>query len=295
MVVQPEFSYEEMVKRNIGFVTFEEQSKLRNAHVFVCGVGGMGGACLQSLVRCGISKITIADIDVFEVSNLNRQVFATNASMGELKTISTQDSLKAINPELEIEVLGADWLNDLWKNLRGKDVIVNGMDDLRSAIELYRAARALGIPVVDAYTSMLPSVYVTTPKDPTPEERYSCKSVGLAPTNISSDMVDQLKFGELEFVLTHSSTMNYIDTKIASEIVSGKRSRISFAPMVITTGNLMAYEVINVALDKKSAAGHLGYFFNPYKGCTERPSMGPKSFVKARLVRAFLEGMSNGK
>src|SRR4029078_8161096 len=45
------FDYAEMTRRNIGFVTEAEQAKLRAARVFVCGTGGMGGACLQSLVR----------------------------------------------------------------------------------------------------------------------------------------------------------------------------------------------------------------------------------------------------
>ena len=70
------FSYSEFITRNIGFVTAAEQERLRTARVFVCGAGGMGGACLQALVRAGVGAFGVADIDVFELSNLNRQVFA---------------------------------------------------------------------------------------------------------------------------------------------------------------------------------------------------------------------------
>ena len=64
--------YEESLVRNLGFVDQKEQESLSNIKVFVCGVGGMGGACLESLVRMGIKEVGICDIDVFEVSNLNR-------------------------------------------------------------------------------------------------------------------------------------------------------------------------------------------------------------------------------
>ena len=65
------FDYDDFTGRNIGFVTEAEQGRLRKARVFIPGVGGMGGACLASLVRSGIETFAIADIDVFEVSNLN--------------------------------------------------------------------------------------------------------------------------------------------------------------------------------------------------------------------------------
>jgi tRNA A37 threonylcarbamoyladenosine dehydratase len=77
------FTYDELVGRNLGFVTAAEQERIRTTPVFVCGVGGMGGACVQSLVRAGVGRLAIADVDRFEVSNLNRQVFATLSTVGE--------------------------------------------------------------------------------------------------------------------------------------------------------------------------------------------------------------------
>ena len=66
------FSYAEMTTRNIGFVSPAEQERLRKATVFVCGTGGMGGACLLALARIGVGHLIIADIDSFDVSNLNQ-------------------------------------------------------------------------------------------------------------------------------------------------------------------------------------------------------------------------------
>ena len=55
------FDYAEMTTRNIGFVTEAEQEQLKNARVFVCGTGGMGGACLLALARAGVGKLITAE------------------------------------------------------------------------------------------------------------------------------------------------------------------------------------------------------------------------------------------
>ena len=81
------FAYETFTTRNIGFVSAQEQERLRDARIFVCGVGGMGGAAFMALVRAGIGHFVIADIDCFETSNLNRQVFATAATLGIAKKL----------------------------------------------------------------------------------------------------------------------------------------------------------------------------------------------------------------
>ena len=57
------FSYAEFTTRNLGFVDAAGQEKLRNATVFVCGTGGMGGAAVLALARAGIGKLILADID----------------------------------------------------------------------------------------------------------------------------------------------------------------------------------------------------------------------------------------
>ncbi len=59
------FSYNEFTNRNIGFVHPEEQEKIRQAKIFIAGVGGMGGAAVESLVRLGVGNLIIADFDEF--------------------------------------------------------------------------------------------------------------------------------------------------------------------------------------------------------------------------------------
>src|SRR4029077_19748905 len=100
------FDYYSFTGRNIGFIDEREQQLLREARVFVCGVGGMGGAGFIALGRARGGKIVIADIARFEVSNLNRQVFAFTDEVGQEKAEVAAEAARRINPTIEIEVLG---------------------------------------------------------------------------------------------------------------------------------------------------------------------------------------------
>ena len=103
------FSYAEFTTRNIGFISQDEQLRMKRGVVFVCGTGGMGGAALLSLVRAGVGHVIIADIDTFEISNLNRQVFAFTDTVGQPKAEAAGEAVRRINPEIILEVLDQSW------------------------------------------------------------------------------------------------------------------------------------------------------------------------------------------
>ena len=269
--VRQEFSYEEFTTRNLGFVTVAEQQKLSEGKVFVCGVGGMGGACVQSLTRAGIGHITIADFDEFEISNFNRQVFANLDTAGSSKVDSTAEAVRKINPEIELSTYGPDWTEQLDSLLIEHKVVINGMDDVRAGVHLYRKARDHGATVIDAYTSPLPSVTCVKPQDPRPEERLKYPIMGVDWKSLTDEEVSDCVIREMEYVLTNSSSVNHIHLDYAVEMLSGKRSRMSFAPMVITAGNLMCYEAIKLILGDASTTDYRGYFFNPFTQRIEKP------------------------
>lgn len=286
------FSYDEFVTRNIGFVTPEDQQRLKQAHVFIPGVGGMGGAAFMALVRAGIGHFTIADIDTFEISNLNRQVFASLDTVGAHKAEAAAAAALRINPELDVQVKYDGWLNELDATLARHKVVVNGTDDAGASAFLYRRARDSGATVIDAYAATLPSVYVVRPNDPRPEDRLGYPTLNKDPRTLSNDERQQCLMKELEWALTHSSTYKYVDLSIAAELAAGKRKRFSFAPMVITTGMLMAYEAIRVILSQPGGADHRGYFFNPHTLRVERPLPAPIAAIKGALVRRFMRKMT---
>ena len=279
------FDYAEFTTRNYGFVNEAEQEKLRRASVFVCGVGGMGGAAIQSLARIGIGKFIIADMDVFETSNLNRQVFATLETVNTEKTLATKQGIARINPDADVEIYDGDWPSQLSEILSKSDIVINGMDDIAETVKLYRACRLSGHTIVDAYAASLPSVYVTKAGDATPEERLQYPTRSKEPRDWLEEDLAGAFLRELEYVMGCSSSRKYIDMQAGAEMAAGTRSRMSLAPMVILTGNLMAYEIVNAVLGRKSGATNRGYFFNPFTGRTERAPFPPIAWVRRRVAR----------
>lgn len=288
------FSYAEMTTRNIGFVTEAEQQTLRDATVFVCGTGGMGGAAVMALVRAGVGNLILADIDEFEVSNINRQLFCNLNTVNQHKAEATKTQCLALNPDMQIDVFHDDWTSHVDDLVARTDVVINGTDDLGASLLLYRTARAKNRTVIDAYASPLPSVYVTKPTDQMPEERLAYPTIGTAWDTLTDDQHDQSFLREAEHVILHSSSRHYVDLDLAGEVAAGKRSRMSFAPMVISTGMLMAYEVFAILLQKPSATDARGWFFNPYRGRVERPKPALIAAILRPIVGRFLQKMMAG-
>lgn len=286
------FDYNEFVTRNIGFVSEEEQTRLKNSRIFIPGVGGMGGTALACLARCGIEHFIISDVDVFEVSNLNRQIFSNMETMGKSKAESAKQQLLNINPQIQIQVYTQNWLADLDHILDQVDLVINGCDDVKATVILMRKAREKNKTVIDAFASTLPSVYVISPEDPRPEEMFDSPTRHLKISDITKDIEKQAAACEMEYVLTHSSTGKHVILKYAGEMITGKRKRMSLAPMVWMTGLLMSYEAIKIILNKSPRVDCRGVFFNPWLMKVERPLPPFFAFFRRFLVRIFLKKLA---
>ena len=123
------FDYDLAFSRNIGWVTTEEQSLLRNKKVAIAGMGGVGGVHLLTLARLGIGKFHIADLDSFGIENFNRQVGASTASIGQQKVDVLARMARDINPEVDIEIFPKGvQTNNLGEFFREVDLYVDGLD-----------------------------------------------------------------------------------------------------------------------------------------------------------------------
>jgi molybdopterin/thiamine biosynthesis adenylyltransferase len=284
----PTFSYETFTSRNIGFVSRAEQARLRGARVLVAGVGGMGGAAVACLARAGVGGFVIADVDRFEVSNLNRQMFATLDVVGHEKTVVTRAELARVNPDCRVEILGPEWTERLPALLSEVDLAINGCDDVRATLGLMRAARQARRTVIDAFAATLPNVCVVRPDDPRPEQLLRYPTVGLPLSTVDDGLVAGCKRKELEWVLTHSSSADHVDLAIAAEMIAGERARISFAPMVWMTGCLMAYEALRVILGQPGGPGPGGAFWNPWTGRVERRRGRLVAALRRAIARRFI-------
>src|SRR4051812_40682441 len=97
------FDYHKAFSRNIGWVTPEEQNRLRGKRIAIAGLGGAGGIHLLTLARLGVGAFHIADLDVFELPNFNRQAGAMMSSLDHPKVDTLMAMAKQINPELNIK------------------------------------------------------------------------------------------------------------------------------------------------------------------------------------------------
>lgn len=102
--VKQKFNYDQAFDRNLGWLTSEEQTKLRNSCIAIAGLGGAGGFQAQALARLGIGHFKLADLDTFELSNINRQIGATVETLGQTKVSVIREMILAINPQARVEV-----------------------------------------------------------------------------------------------------------------------------------------------------------------------------------------------
>lgn len=139
--------------RNHMTITDNEQVLLGCSHVLVAGLGGLGGYVLELLLRLGVGHITGADGDHFEGSNFNRQLLATESTLGMNKARAAAKRAAEVNPQVRftpIEAfLDAEWLAR--KNaLKGVQVLIDALGGLSQRQMLHQAAAQAGIPVVSA-------------------------------------------------------------------------------------------------------------------------------------------------
>lgn len=123
------FDYGQAFSRNIGWVTPEEQARLRQAKVAIAGLGGVGGTHLLTLVRLGIERFSVADFDRYSLANFNRQVGATMATLDQPKADTMVAMARAINPNVQIEVFPEGVTpENLGRFMDGVQVYVDGID-----------------------------------------------------------------------------------------------------------------------------------------------------------------------
>ena len=87
----------------LGGIGVAGQQRIRNAHVALIGVGGLGCAAAQYLVSSGIGKLTLCDFDTVTESNLSRQILYRPADLGRPKVEAATDILQSLNPESELQ------------------------------------------------------------------------------------------------------------------------------------------------------------------------------------------------
>lgn len=135
--------------RNTNSFTREEVELVRTKSACIIGCGGLGGYVAMSLARFGIGKLGLVDGDAFELSNLNRQLFATEANLGKSKCLEAKLALSTINSEVETVAYVERLTGENYERLLcGYDVVVDCLDNPESRITLEKGCEALGVPFI---------------------------------------------------------------------------------------------------------------------------------------------------
>jgi molybdopterin/thiamine biosynthesis adenylyltransferase len=148
--------------RNMNTLSESDQIRLLEASVCIVGLGGLGGTVTETLARMGIGRLHLADGDVFEAHNLNRQLFSGIDRIGRSKVEAAVMRVQTINPGLEVAATAAYLTDENADAVVGSsNLVVDCLDNIHSRFILEKAAKRAGIPMVSAAVAGM-SGHVTT-------------------------------------------------------------------------------------------------------------------------------------
>ncbi|HEU5296082.1 MAG TPA: ThiF family adenylyltransferase, partial [Burkholderiaceae bacterium] len=138
------------VRRLYGGAGYE---RLRTAHVAVVGLGGVGSWAVEALARSGVGALTLIDLDHVAESNINRQLQALDATLGQAKPLALRDRIAQIHPQCEVRVVEAFVEPGNWPALlqgRPIDGVIDACDQVRAKQAIAQWSLATGVPIVCA-------------------------------------------------------------------------------------------------------------------------------------------------
>lgn len=130
----------------------EAMEKLANARVAVFGVGGVGGSCVEALARAGVGALELVDNDTVSVSNINRQIVATDETVGMSKTEAAARRIRLINPACRVTERRVFFLpeNAADFDFTAFDYAADCIDTLAGKLRIALSAKEAGIPSIHA-------------------------------------------------------------------------------------------------------------------------------------------------
>ena len=154
-------------ERNIPALTEAECALLRQKRVLVVGCGGLGGHILDQLSRIGIGSLRVVDGDVFDPSNLNRQLLSQVDLLGVSKAKAAADHIAGVNPDVSVESVECFLTEDnAAQLLAGCDIVLDALDNIPSRRILAAACEKANIPYVyGAISGWVAQAAVSMPGD----------------------------------------------------------------------------------------------------------------------------------
>lgn len=142
----------ERFKRTESLIGKEALLKLKNAHVAIFGVGGVGSYTAEAIARSGVGRITLVDKDIVEETNINRQLVALNSTIGMYKTEVMKKRILDINSECVVNAINLFYLpeNASLFDFSSYSYIVDAIDTVKAKISLVEEAKRQNIPLISS-------------------------------------------------------------------------------------------------------------------------------------------------
>lgn len=142
----------DFLSRTKRMISDQDIEKVNSKSVLVFGLGGVGGSLAESLVRAGIGEIGLVDGDEYEITNVNRQVFATMKTLGMRKVDACQERLLDINPNLLVKKYDLFVTEENIKDIdfENYDYVVDAIDTITSKLLIIREAYDNNIKIISA-------------------------------------------------------------------------------------------------------------------------------------------------
>lgn len=126
--------------------------RLKNAHVLIVGLGGVGSYALEGIARAGVGKLTLVDHDTVDITNLNRQLCARRSTLGRYKADICREHVLDINPDCGVRALtvfyNADTRAEVFRER--PDFVLDCIDSVTAKLDLILTAQELGLPILSA-------------------------------------------------------------------------------------------------------------------------------------------------
>ena len=132
----------EFYQRTQALIGEEALEKIKESHVAVFGVGGVGGFTVEALARAGVGKLTLIDNDTVKESNINRQIIALNSTLGLSKTEAFRLRINDINPDIIVETKEIFYLPETKDEIDFSDFdyVVDAIDTVSGKIAIIEKA-----------------------------------------------------------------------------------------------------------------------------------------------------------
>lgn len=219
-----------MFDREIKLIGRDKLELIKSKTVLLIGLGGVGGYSLETLVRAGIEDLILVDYDIFDITNLNRQILATTKVIGKSKIEVARDRIMVINPNCRVKLI------DLKLDEDNIDVIFNNkIDYVIDACDTISVKKKLILECLKRNIKLITSCGTGNKLDPT---KFSI-------TDIRKTSYDSIAKILRKFVVDNKikDKVMVVSSTEAPKKIEGKISSISYVPSIV--GILLTSYVIN--------------------------------------------------